>query len=88
MINSPVPQSPSSDLSRLCARELRDKFSDIFADKLGLCVNVKAIMYVEQKAKPLFLTKRPVHYSITDALDAGDERMHSSGVIPLVNFSS
>lgn len=88
MINSPVPRSLSSDFSRLCVKELRDTFSDIFEDKLGLCVKVKARMYVQQEAKPVFLPRRPVPYSITDALDAELDRLQSSGVISPVNYSA
>lgn len=69
MINSPVPQSPSSEFSGLCV-ELRDKLSDIFGDKLGLRVDVHACIYAHQEAKPAFLPRKPACHPITDALDA------------------
>ncbi|VDP66959.1 unnamed protein product [Schistosoma curassoni] len=59
MINSPVPESPSNDLSGLCVKDLRDTFSDIFGDKLGLCVDVQACINAHQEAQPAFLPRRP-----------------------------
>ncbi|CAI2738976.1 unnamed protein product [Dicrocoelium dendriticum] len=64
------------------------KYPNVFAEGLGMCCKLKAVLYPRTGIRPVFCPKRPVPYAAVAAVDAELSRLESMGVISPVTYSA
>ncbi|XP_058456872.1 uncharacterized protein K02A2.6-like [Malaya genurostris] len=66
---------------------LSSAFPEVFSEKLGLCNKVQVKLDVEDQCKPIFCPKRPVVYSMYNAVDQELDRLQQLNIITPVDYS-
>lgn len=66
---------------------LRSQFPDVFTTKLGLCNKTPVQLVLKNDPKPVFRPKRPVAYSMENAVEEELQRLETQGILKKVDFS-
>ncbi|XP_058465077.1 uncharacterized protein K02A2.6-like [Malaya genurostris] len=66
---------------------LSSAFPEVFSEKLGLCNKVQVKLDVKDQCKPIFCPKRPVAYSMYNAVDQELDRLQQLNIITPVDYS-
>ena len=68
-------------------QSILDKYPDVFKDDLGTIKGVKAKIYVDPEATPLYHKARSVPLALKEKIEAELERLQEQGIIEPVQFS-
>lgn len=66
---------------------LKNKFSSVFDEKLGLCTKMKAHLTLKENFKPIYVQKRPVAYAIKQLVEKEILRLQEMNIISPVTHS-
>ncbi|KAL3111881.1 hypothetical protein niasHT_015079 [Heterodera trifolii] len=67
--------------------QLKQEFTNVFKNELGLCTKVKAHLELKTDAQPIYRKARPVPYNAKDAVDGELDRWEKMGVIGKVEHT-
>ncbi|XP_055615101.1 uncharacterized protein K02A2.6-like [Toxorhynchites rutilus septentrionalis] len=63
------------------------QFPKVFTSNLGLCIKTRVRLTLKGDPKPIFRPKRPVAYSIQNAVEDEIQRLHNLGILVPVDHS-
>nr|XP_049467006.1 uncharacterized protein K02A2.6-like [Anopheles coluzzii] len=69
------------------AEKLKEAYPALFADGLGKCMKTQVQLVLKEGAIPVFRPKRPVAYSMLQAVDDELQRLEREGIVTPVEYS-